>query len=111
MELWLEYLLRRKLDVPKRQDNIVVKRSYMTDWQIWIYFLSTYRPIIQACESPVSLICAGWIRDWSRNQNCNISLAEQKTILFRIMPHLETVWGKWQQCMFDSRSLLSDITI
>lgn len=108
MELWLEYLIRRKLDkyIPKRQETydlpIVVRRSYMTECQVWMYFLNTYRPIIRAAMPPIDRICSDWTRDWTHGL-CAPTISEQKNILFRAMPHLETVWGKWQQCMLRSR--------
>ena len=115
MELWLEYLVRHKLEkhIPKQRGygkQIIVRRSYMNDWQMWMYFLNTYRPIIQACEPCADRMCSIWTRDWVRGLKIP-TLTDQKSKLFQALPYLETVWDKWQQHMFRSRSDMSDMTI
>lgn len=112
MELWKEYLIRKKLDkfIPEDKNEIIVQRSYLNDWQIWIYFLTTYKPIISACDVKMFRICKRWIDLYARSER-GISMSEQKGILFKSMPQLEEIWLKWSKQMLRSRSSLPDIII
>ena len=96
--------------VPKTE-QIIVCRSYMSDWQVWVYFINTYKPIIQVCCPEVHSLCLQWLQNWTRNIDTTLSISEQKTILFTAVPHLENVWGKWTQCMLSSNSFMRDMEI
>jgi hypothetical protein len=119
MELWVEYLIRRKLErfiVPERLDipttpQISVRRSYLTEIQMWMYFLTTYKPIIRVCSPNVSELCGGWTREFIRGGNKMIPISEQKRIVFCTMPHLEEVWAKWTAHMLRSSVSMPEITI
>jgi hypothetical protein len=118
MELWLEYLIRKKLEkfIPVERKlsvqphQVTVRRSYYSDWQVWMYFLSTYRPIIRIFCPRLSENCRQWSQDWIKGRG-QIPMSEQKSKLFRAMPHLEEVWSKWTETILRSNVSLPEITV
>lgn len=120
MELWVEYLLRHKLDkyietqrreIPTiRLPEIIVRPAQVVDWQVWVYFLTTHKRVIKICSPEISEMCSSWARAWVRGST-HSPMNEQKRILFTAMPHLETVWGKWTATMLRSNSSIPAITV
>ncbi len=106
MELWMEYLLRRKLILPPKMEVIssgphIHVNTRPSDWELWYWFLMTYRPIIQNHMIGRS----DWLPTRSR------PLTDQMTSLFRQVPYLEDVWGRWSRYKLLSSTEQSEITI
>lgn len=94
----------------KKEQEVTILRSHLNDWQIWMYFLATYNPIISEHKPNLSTKCRKWIICYKTNK-LDLTLVEQKTILFSAMPQLEEVWSNWSKYILRSRSSLSEITI
>lgn len=89
--------------------NIVVHNTYLTDYQLWIYFLHTYRPLIRSFSIDLERSCYRWTGGWQihldRHPHRHIpTLMGQKQTIFGSMPYLESVWVKWTQNIDRSRS-------
>lgn len=99
MELWIEYLIRKKLFhlIPpeyreeKKPLIIIVKPCYQTEFLMWTYFLTLYRPFIQMFSAEVCENCDKWLKD--RNPY-RPPLDIQRQIIFKVAPHLKSVWQK-----------------
>lgn len=112
MMLWVEYLQRKKLQncipVETQTTNIIIHNT-LTSWQIWAYFLNTYSPIILAHDENLHKNCKKWIESFKKSRR-NVSISQQKDILFKSMGQLEEVWDRWNKQMLRSRSSLLEIT-
>lgn len=109
--------MRRRLDkfiAPQKNEistpgpEIIVRRSNFTEWQVWMYFLTTYKPVIRVCSPELYRICSAWTIEWIRGHKG--SMTEQKRIVFATMSQLEEVWGKWTANILRSNSSIPEIT-
>ena len=95
IELWLEYLVRHKLQEfiptsrPSRVDKtrIVVYDNHPTDYEMWTFFLYSYRNVIKSFSDELERKCSVWAHGWSMTpaKRPNARLGEQKDILFTQM--------------------------
>ncbi len=113
MELWREYLIRRKLDhcIPTKKfetksQNIIVCNSYLSDFQVWAYFLQTYRSLIRSFSVQLDHKCMKWTKiPFHREPTRSMpSLPDQKTYVFNSIPHLKEVWLRWETYIDRSRT-------
>lgn len=70
----------------------IIVRNNLSEWQVWMYFLSTHKPVIKIHSDELLKICNMWLKDWIHGRKIP-SLPEQKKILFSFIPTLEKVWN------------------
>lgn len=101
MQLYLEYLRRHGLAEPDPEINITV-RSTPSHYQLWSFFLHFHRPMIQGVSDEFENICSIWTRGWrippmEKRVTGTPTMAEQKEIVFSVLPHLSLIWRKWTE--------------
>lgn len=92
MQLYLEYLIRRKLFNFEATSHISV-RTKTSKKDLWMYFLTSHGNLILTFSPKLFNVLSNWTGGFSGR--FSRSLADQMEVLFSFVPCLKPIWERW----------------